>query len=31
MKAHNIENLPTFNTKDFKRYADIKVIELEEV
>jgi predicted nucleic acid-binding protein len=27
MKAHNIENLLTFNAKDFKRYSDIKAVE----
>ena len=27
MKAHNIENLLTFNVKDFKRYTDIKAVE----
>jgi predicted nucleic acid-binding protein len=26
MKAHNIQNLLTFNAKDFKRYTDIKVV-----
>ena len=31
MKAHNIENLLTFNTKDFKRYTDIKAIEPKNV
>ena len=27
MEAHNIENLLTFNAKDFKRYPDIKAVE----
>ena len=27
MKAHNVENLLTFNTKDFKRYTEIKAVE----
>lgn len=31
MKAHNIENLLTFNAKDFKRYADIKAVEPRDV
>jgi predicted nucleic acid-binding protein len=31
MKAHNIKNLLTFNTKDFKRYTDIKAIEPKDV
>ena len=31
MKAHNIENLLTFNAKDFKRYTDIKAIEPKDV
>ena len=31
MKAHNIQNLLTFNTKDFKRYADIKAIKPKDV
>ena len=31
MKAHNIENLLTFNAKDFKRYADIKAVEPKDV
>lgn len=31
MKAHNIENLLTFNTKDFKRYPDIKAVEPKDV
>lgn len=26
MKAHNIDNLLTFNTDDFKRYTDIKAV-----
>jgi predicted nucleic acid-binding protein len=30
MKAHNIENLLTFNPKDFKRYSEIKVVELKD-
>lgn len=31
MKAHNIQNLLTFNAKDFKRYTDIKIIEPKDV
>jgi predicted nucleic acid-binding protein len=31
MKAHNIQNLLTFNAKDFKRYTDIKAVEPKEV
>lgn len=31
MKAHNIENLLTFNAKDFKRYTDINVVEPKDV
>jgi predicted nucleic acid-binding protein len=31
MKAHNIQNLLTFNAKDFKRYTDIKTIEPKAV
>ena len=31
MNAHNIENLLTFNAKDFKRYTDIKAIEPKDV
>ncbi len=31
MKAHNVQNLLTFNTKDFKRYTDIKVVEPKDV
>lgn len=31
MKAHNIENLLTFNAKDFKRYPDIKAVEPKDV
>lgn len=31
MKAHNIENLLTFNAKDFKRYSDIKAVEPKDV
>ncbi len=31
MKAHNIQNLLTFNAKDFKRYADIKAVEPKDV
>ncbi len=31
MKTHNIENLLTFNAKDFKRYADIIVVEPKDV
>lgn len=30
MQAHNIQNLLTFNTKDFKRYAFIKAVEPKE-
>jgi predicted nucleic acid-binding protein len=31
MKAHNIQNLLTFNTKDFKRYIFIKAVEPKDV
>ncbi len=31
MKAHNIENLLTFNAKDFKRYTDIKAVEPKDI
>lgn len=31
MKGHNIENLLTFNAKDFKRYTDIKAVEPKNV
>ena len=31
MKTHNIQNLLTFNAKDFKRYIDIKAVEPKEV
>ncbi len=31
MKAHNIQNLLTFNAKDFKRYVDIKAFEPRDV
>ena len=31
MKAHNIQNLLTFNTKDFKRYTDIKAVEPKDI
>lgn len=31
MKAHNIENLLTFNAKDFKRFSDIKAVEPKDV
>jgi predicted nucleic acid-binding protein len=31
MKAHNIQNLLTFNAKDFKRYKDIKAVEPKDV
>jgi predicted nucleic acid-binding protein len=31
MKTHNIENLLTFNAKDFKRYTDIKAVEPKNV
>lgn len=31
MKAHNIENLLTFNAKDFKRYSDIKAVKPKDV
>ena len=30
MKAHNIENLLTFNRKDFKRYTEIKAFEQKD-
>lgn len=31
MKAHDIKNLLTFNTKDFKRYTDITAVEPKDV
>jgi predicted nucleic acid-binding protein len=31
MKAHNIQNLLTFNAKDFKCYTDIKAVEPKDV
>ena len=31
MKAHNIQNLLTFNAKDFKRYTDITAIEPKDI
>ena len=31
MKAHNIQNLLTFNAKDFKRYTNVKAIEPKDV
>jgi hypothetical protein len=31
MKAHNIENLLTFNAKDFKHYPDIKAVEPKDI
>jgi len=31
MKAHKIENLLTFNAKDFKRYTDVKAVEPKNV
>jgi len=31
MKAHDIQNLLTFNAKDFKRYADIKAVEPKDI
>lgn len=31
MKAHDIENLLTFNAKDFKSYTDIKIVEPKDV
>lgn len=31
MKAHNIENLLSFNAKDFKRYTEIKSFEPKDV
>jgi len=31
MKAHNIQNLLTFNAKDFKRYTYIKAVELKGI
>ena len=31
MKAHNIENLLTFNTDDFKRYTDIKAVQPKDI
>lgn len=31
MKAHNIDNLLTFNTDDFKRYSDIKAVHPKNI
>lgn len=31
MKAHNIQNLLTFNAKDFKRFTDIEAVEPKDV
>jgi predicted nucleic acid-binding protein len=31
MKAHNIQNLLTFNAKDFKRYTFIKAVKPKDV
>jgi predicted nucleic acid-binding protein len=31
MRAHNIENLLTFNAKDFKRYSNIKAFEPKDM
>lgn len=31
MKTHNIQNLLTFNVKDFKRFTDVKAIEPKDV
>jgi predicted nucleic acid-binding protein len=31
MKAHNVQNLLTFNAKDFKRYTFIKAVEPKNV
>jgi len=31
MKAHNIQNLLTFNAKDFKRYTNIKAVEPKDI
>jgi predicted nucleic acid-binding protein len=31
MKTHNIKNLLTFNTKDFKRYTEINAIEPKDI
>jgi predicted nucleic acid-binding protein len=31
MKAHDIQNLLTFNAKDFNRYTDIKAVEPKNV
>lgn len=31
MKAHNIQNLLTFNAKDFKRYTFVKAVEPKNV
>lgn len=31
MKAHSIENLLTFNTKDFKRFTDIKAFAPKDI
>ncbi len=30
MKAHNVQNLLTFNAKDFRRYSNIKTVELKD-
>lgn len=31
MKSHNIENLLTFNAKDFKRYTEIKAVAPKDI
>jgi hypothetical protein len=31
MKVHSIQNLPTFNAKDFKCCSDIKAVEPKKV
>lgn len=31
MKAHNIQHLLTFNTKDFKQYTNIQAVEPKEI
>jgi len=31
MKAHNIQNLLTFNAKDFERCTNIKAVELKNI
>jgi len=31
MKAHGIQTLLTFNSKDFKRYTDIKAVEPKDI